>query len=201
VEVYLMAETSPHRTHALIRSPKEIAPLIKIEDYRAQHAAKEAAMPHYVIIGGLLLEAQEGVPDGEWGTWLKRNFKYSQATANDYMRMARIAASKNTSMRARPATSGPPPSIRQTLRPEYRRPDLEAAKASAAAARKLNFERLAQDQQARATEARLTRDLILQAFDLGFKILAHRLHPDRPGGSHQAMTRLNTARRIVRSRF
>jgi hypothetical protein len=37
------------------------------------------------------------------------------------------------------------------------------------------------------------RKLVLQAFDIGYKALARKLHPDN-GGSNEAMARLNYAR-------
>ena len=45
-----------------------------------------------VVIGDLLMEAQEQIEHGEWLTWLKSNFGSSIRTAQNYMEAARFAS-------------------------------------------------------------------------------------------------------------
>jgi hypothetical protein len=59
--------------------------------------------------------------------------------------------------------------------------------------RELETDLYAQEQQTRADEVKLHREIALELIDVGFKALATRLHPDR-GGSKEAMTRLNRVR-------
>ena len=58
----------------------------------------------------------------------------------------------------------------------------------------VDVEAVSQDRQARADEIELHRELALEMIDIGFKALATRLHPDRPGGSRAAMARPNRVR-------
>ena len=55
---------------------------VEIKVYLRQEA--ESA----IKVGNLLKQAKEQVAHGEWGTWLNSNFGLSQATANNYMKVA-----------------------------------------------------------------------------------------------------------------
>jgi hypothetical protein len=46
----------------------------------------------------------------------------------------------------------------------------------------------------RVEEREAQRKLGLQLIEIGYKALASKLHPDKVGGSRDAMTRLNTVR-------
>lgn len=67
------------------RGLNEIAAEIR---YLDRHAA-EILMGHAIEIGNRLAEAKELVPYGEWGDWLRREFDYSQSTAQNMMRIAK----------------------------------------------------------------------------------------------------------------
>ena len=54
--------------------------------------------------------------------------------------------------------------------------------------------RLAQENLSRAKEREAQRQLALQLISIGYKILAAQFHPDKKGGSKDAMVRLNTVR-------
>jgi hypothetical protein len=50
-----------------------------------------------------------------------------------------------------------------------------------------------------ADEERRQRDLARHVIDLGYRVAAKELHPDKVGGSGEAMTRLNAVReRLMR---
>src|SRR5262252_7757014 len=64
------------------------------------------------------------------------------------------------------------------------------------AVRKVDVEKLSQEEQARAEEKKLTRELAHNLIEIGFKALALKLHPDR-GGSREGMARLNRVRDLL----
>jgi hypothetical protein len=62
---------------------------------------------------------------------------------------------------------------------------------------RLNIPRLRQEAQAKEKEARLRHELGSKLIDIGYKVLATKLHPDK-GGSREAMVRLNKVRDILK---
>jgi hypothetical protein len=55
-------------------------------------AALKRETADIIIIGGLLIEAQEQLDHGEWLPWLKENFGSTPRTAQNYMKAAKFAA-------------------------------------------------------------------------------------------------------------
>ena len=53
---------------------------------------------------------------------------------------------------------------------------------------------LKRDELKRNEERDAQRTLALQLIDIGYKVLARKLHPDRRDGSKEAMVRLNAVR-------
>ena len=62
----------------------------------------------------------------------------------------------------------------------------------------VNFDALRAERRQQEKEERLNRQLALQLIEVGYKALATKLHPDKPGGSTEAMVRLNTVRAALR---
>lgn len=62
---------------------------IKSQTYGILNAAIVYAKRSCFEIGKRLEEAKILVPHGEWGTWLKNNFEYSESTASNLMRIYR----------------------------------------------------------------------------------------------------------------
>jgi hypothetical protein len=56
------------------------------------HAALKSATKNKIKIGGLLIEAKETVPHGEWLAWLENNFALSERSAQHYMVAWKFAA-------------------------------------------------------------------------------------------------------------
>lgn len=52
-------------------------------------AAADAALPHVLVAGMLLIEAKKQVPVGSWGDWLARHCELALKTAQVYMKVAR----------------------------------------------------------------------------------------------------------------
>lgn len=189
-----MGKIAAIKPHTIARPLKVLIPLIQEELI----AGNEAGMQHYLKAGRMLNEVRDSdqVPYGSWGRWLKDNFSLSQATANDYMRIARRAEEEGSSFIASYKTIdqavGREP---RTIKSITKKNKLKSLFDSVG---RVNVTRLADERQSREDEIKLHRDLALQIIDLGYKALATRLHPDA-GGSRDAMSRLNTVRHELKS--
>lgn len=182
-----MAVLAKRAQYAIARPLKVLIPLIKQD----LESGDRAGMQHYADAGDKLVEAKTQVAHGYWGTWLSKNFTLSRDTAQRYMRLARLRAEdaeKPHGVRHMPA------SVREVYGTTTReRRTREAERAYKDVLRELEPDLYAQEQQTRADEVRLHREMALELIDIGFKALATRLHPDR-GGSKEAMARLNRVR-------
>jgi len=169
------------------RPLKVLIPLIQNDLERGDRAG----MQFYADAGDKLIEAKEQVAHGYWGAWLSKNFTLNDSVARRYMRLARI---REENRQNGPSGSVLPRSLNEMLgetkRAQQRR---DAERKYKDVLRDLETDLYAQEQQTRADEVQLHRDIALELIDVGFKALATRLHPDR-GGSKEAMARLNRVR-------
>jgi Protein of unknown function (DUF3102) len=174
------------------RPLKVLVPLIKLDLERGDRAGME----YYADAGDKLIEAKDQVAHGYWAPWIKKNFALSDTTAKRYMRLARLRAEHVEIGRG---TADLPRSLSEmdgdTKRVQERH---HAESAYKAVLRDLETDLYTQEQQTRADEVKLHRDIALELIDVGFKALATRLHPDR-GGSKEAMARLNRVRKELTS--
>lgn len=168
----------------IARPLKVLVPLIKEE----LDAGNQAGLGHYRRAGEMLLEAKEQVEHGEWKAWVERNFDLSYATAARYMSFAKVSEKKPT------ATFG---SLQQAIRSHESRSSSWHEPVKEIAAR-VNVEALARERQDKEKEERLMRQLAHQLIDIGYRVLSAKLHPDKAGGSSEAMSRLNNVRRILK---
>lgn len=166
------------------RPLRVLVPLIKEE----LEAGDNAGIAHYRRAGEMLIEAKEQVEHGEWSGWVDRNFHLSDTTARRYIRL--VEATK-TGARARFQ------SIRQATgqsgggKISWQQPVQQIAA-------RVNVDALAKEQQNREREQKMLRTLSHQLIDIGYKVLASKLHPDRPDGSSEAMARLNKVRNLLK---
>lgn len=171
----------------IARPLKVLIPLIKSDLERGDRAG----MDYYADAGDKLNEAKAQVAHGYWGTWLSKNFTLANETARRYMRLAQLRAENAENGRA---VNALPRSLREmdgtTARAREQRKREQSYKS---VLRDLETDLYAQEQQTRADEVKLHRDMAFELIDIGFKALATRLHPDR-GGSKEAMARLNRVR-------
>jgi hypothetical protein len=137
----------------------------------------------------MLLEAKEQCEEGEWLAWVERNFHLSEKTAWRYMKLASETVSHRTRASAT-LSSVTEPGRHPGHRPAWQAPVQKAVNA-------LNVEAIRADFQSRAKEDRLIRELALQLIDIGYKVLASKLHPDK-GGSAEAMARLNKVKSLLK---
>ena len=171
---------------ALARPLKVLAPLIKTEI----EAGEDAGLGHYLAAGEMLLEAKAQVRHGEWTRWFsKQGFAWGISQANRYMK----AASRSVNHAPARSLSHAAGDTRESheARPA---PWVHPVRAIV---ERVNTSGLAQEARAKAAEEKLLRALGLQLIDIGFKVLAAKLHPDKPDGSSEAMSRLNQVRRIL----
>ena len=90
-----------------------------------------------------------------------------------------------------------PQSLNEVARPnredaaEYQKGWQSAVRKSTS---KLNVSKLKQEYEDKKKENKVIRELAIQLIDIGYKVLATKLHPDK-GGSSEAMHRLNEIRR------
>lgn len=170
----------------LARPLKTLVPLIKDEI----RLGDEAGLEHYRAAGAMLLEAKSQIPHGEFVSWSSRNFKRSQGTLIDWMKLAKIKKSRMRQFS----------SIRQALgetgigsgKPAWQAPVQDVLKQVRAEAFNLRQHEISQTK-----EKQLERKLGLQLIDIGYKVLSVKMHPDK-GGSHEAMQRLNRVRNILK---
>jgi DUF3102 family protein len=172
----------------VVRPLQVLVPLIKAE----LEAGEAAGIEHYRRAGEMLLEAKAQMPHGEWKPWLQRNFNRSYMTATNYMRLAmahrEVGEDKSKagftfatlSEFTQPHRTTHQPMWHEPVRQIVDRVDTET----------LNLRR---DELKRVEERDAQRKLALQLIDIGYKVLARTLHPDK-GGSKAAMTRLNAVR-------
>lgn len=171
---------------AIARPLKSLVPLIRAE----LDAGDAAGVEHYRRAGEMLLEAKSQVSHGEWQGWLQRNFHRSERQALKYMQLARIAKS---------APKGGFETLQDAVAPNrHAEPARSWQPQVRQIAASIDVGRMAQERDNRERERRLLRELAHKVVDIGYRVLATKLHPDKPGGSTEAMKRLNEVRRLLK---
>ncbi len=164
-----------------------LAPLIKEEI----EAGEAAGLEHYRAAGEMLLEAKSQFKHGEWVRWFdKQGFRWTIQTARRYMLLAEeMGKGKAFSFLTITEAIGPVAKPR-IAEPAYHRPVIQVLRA-------VDAEALAREEQSKRKERELVRELGLQLIKIGYRVLAAKLHPDKPGGSNEAMARLNKVKSIL----
>jgi hypothetical protein len=175
----------------VVRPLRVLVPLIK-EDLRK---AQDAGRPYYIAAGAKMLEAKGQVEHGDFKPWLKRNFTISYPQASLYMKLASTEQKSGARHTSYPSMSehirsiGGSPRGAERGGASWQEPIRELIDKAQA-----NANRLAEENLNRADEREAQRRLAIQLIDIGFKALASKFHPDKRGGSRDAMTRLNLVR-------
>jgi len=165
-----------------------LARLIQEDLKHAAAAAEKAGMPYFIAAGEKLLEAKIQLPHGEFIEWAVRHFSRTRGQLNYYMRLAQMSSTEDISSLG---------DLRRLTQPSYQpRPSHQAwhepvkEVINRVDTETLNLRR---DELKRSDERIAQRKLGLQLIDIGYKVLAKTLHPDK-GGSRDAMARLNAVR-------
>jgi hypothetical protein len=167
----------------VMRPLKVLVPMIHAE----LNAGDAAGLEHYRRAGEMLLEAKEQVAHGGWRGWINKNFHLSIDTARRYMTLAE----ESQKPRARSFSS-----LRDVTgetgggKISWQRPVQQVIS-------RVNFEAFDREYENREKEGKLTRQLAHQLVDIGYKVLAAKMHPDK-GGSPEAMSRLNKVRKLLK---
>jgi hypothetical protein len=179
-------------SNEIVRPLRILVPLIKEDLQNGDEAALQAGMPYYEAAGKKMLEAKPQMSHGEFGPWLKRNFNKSRDQCERYMQLA-IATADRQNPRTRNLSSlreldrhtgRDPRPTGGAVRREYTVPvDIVLERAA-------NIRNLHEESLKREVERKAERRLATELIEIGYKVLATKLHPDR-GGSHEAMKRLN----------
>lgn len=173
------------------RPLKVLVPLIQEE----LQAGDEAGMEHYRRAGELLLEAKAQLHHGEWQGWVERNFHLSYRTAKRYMQAAELFAQSEKGRRRQFPEAQ---TLSELIEPHREHHQPAWATPIQQITQRVDAERLAQERQNKQTEQRLVRELAARIVEIGFKVLATKLHPDKRGGSREAMQRLTAARDLLK---
>lgn len=191
-----MSNVALKETQAIGRPLKVLVPLIQDDLKRGKEAAERAGMPYYQAAGEKLLEAKSQLKHGEFVDWASRHFDVKMRQLQTYMALAEQATDeKRSAMRFSSLgdfirKTGPDPDYNTfaSKKPGWQEPVKEIV--SRVDTETLNLRR---EELKRADEREAQRKLALQLIDIGYKVLARELHPDK-GGSREAMARLNAVR-------
>jgi len=177
-------------TREVARPLRTLEKLIK----EAIEAGEQAGMAYYKAAGTMLNEAQENhftkndkIDVSRFWKWAERNFGKSRNTLRAWM----AAGARDLPKRLRTLDDvkekvfGHRTTERSNLRRDWVNPVDEVAEKARAEA----FRLARQDALSRQQERDAEEKLGLRLIDIGYKVLARELHPDR-GGSREAMQRL-----------
>jgi hypothetical protein len=180
----------------VIRPLRDIEKDIKEHVDAGDHAAAEAAEPHYRRTGPLLVEAKEGHFVGDaagFYDWAQKKFGKSRTQIRTWIGYAGVIEDKSfktiSNFRYSPKTKGgmgqAPPRSRSWTQPV----DDIAERARREAFRVAQEEALSRAEE-RDAEHKLGHRLI----DIGYRVLAKELHPDKMRGDKRAFQRLGRVR-------
>lgn len=177
------------KSHEVARPLKVLVPLIKHD----LEEAKRAGMPYFIKAGSHLLEAKSQLDAMSWGEWLDKNFHMSRATADAWMRAAVAAGNGDTKFKTLNE-------VRGDKRRFGHAPDWTEDVKESVRGHEFDTERknLRQHDLSIEKEEKLEHALAIRLIDIGYKVLSVELHPDKKGGSTEAMRRLNKVRALLK---
>jgi hypothetical protein len=181
------------------RSLKTLEGLIKEKLKQADEAAEEARQPFYEEIGPLLVEAQEQHFDSLslFYNWATTKFGKSQTQISRYVSHARGGGSTRFKSLGESRYVAKGRGGHGEIRPASRS-WVAPVDDVAERARREAFRLAQEDALTRAQEREAERKLALRLIDIGYKVLAKELHPDKLRGDRDAMQRLNRVRDKLR---
>ena len=188
-----MAQLATVKEGAVARPLNILVPLIKADFDKAE----KAGMDYYKAAGEKLNEAREGYFEGNTAgffKWAEKHFGKSKTTLRTYMAFGTLHPGK--SFKSLSEFSHKHQGYEGTSRSsgrlhrEWTAPIDAVAEKARNDARRLALE----DSLTRQQEREAERKLALRLIDIGFKVLARELHPDKIGGDREAMARLNRVR-------
>ncbi len=191
----MSAELIESKTQQVARPLHVLVPLIKKDIEDGREASERAGMPYYRAAGEKLTEAKPQFSSAsEFYAWANRHFGVRETQVKTYLSLAKdtgksVGAAPITSLSdfQRSHLGHNRPSSARVARDWH--PDVDAAAARA----KADAERIRDAELTRQQERAAEQTLALRLIEIGYKVLAKELHPDK-GGSRDAMARLNRVR-------
>lgn len=171
------------------RPLRVLVPLIK-QDFEA---AEKAGMAYYKAAGDKLNEALEGHFDGrprsDFYEWAEKTFGKKPTQIRTWMASAAASADKPLkSLREASGHKPPPTGPGSRIHREWTAP-IDAV-ADKTRREQLRFQR--EDELSKREERKAIDQLKLRVIEIGYKVLAKELHPDK-GGTEEAFSRLKQA--------
>ncbi len=192
-------EQQQTETQTVARPLKVLLPLIKENLRKAKEVADSAASPYYLSVGEALLEVRKDPKNkGQWERLVKGYLGINPATAWRYMDYAEqinnlAIGQDSTFYQYRKLKRNPPQNKTHFA---YSQSENGATNAqSENGATTAHSEQLEVKEQ----ETKDLHALVKKAFDIGYKQMARSIHPDKKGGSNEAMRKLNEAKRLLYS--
>jgi hypothetical protein len=180
----------------VIRALRDIERDIKEHVDAGDHAAAEAAEPHYRRAGPLLVEAKEGHFVGDTAgfyNWAQKKFGKSQTQIRAWLHYAGAVEDKSFKslgkVRYSPKSEG---GMGQS--PPRSRPWTQPVDEIAERARREAFRVAQEEALSRAEEREAEHKLGHRLIDIGYRVLAKELHPDKMRGDKRAFQRLGRVR-------
>jgi hypothetical protein len=182
------------------RPLKVLVPLIKDDLAKGKEAAEQAGMPYYRAAGEKMLEAKSQVSGG-FEEWVRRNFGISASHARTYMALAR------TTVEGKNGAAAPFENLEDFRRRHlgHNRPsegrvhrEWRADVDDIAERARRDMDRFREESLTRQQEREAEQKLAIRLIDIGYKVMAKELHPDK-GGSRDAMQRLTRVRDRLKS--
>jgi hypothetical protein len=191
-------------TTTLAKKPRSLAKLATLIRKELK-SAYEAGRKYRRRVGVLLVEARQhfttkGLPESgkgaTWEQWIAKEFTLPETGAPLQMTTARgwMLAVKNG---ARARASSSLASHTDSRSPHHRdyNPRLDWQSRVRDVQGKLNLDALKREVEDEQRQNRETKALAKKIVDAGYRALAAVCHPDKPGGSTEAMAKLAAARR------
>jgi hypothetical protein len=176
----------------VVRPLRVIEMEIKVHIDAGDAAAASAAAPHYQKAAPLLREAKRDHFAGDTAgffAWVMKKFGKSKAQAMRWIEYSRDEADKSFKslhkVEYTPKSQGGMGHTPRAARSWTQPVDEVAEKA-----RRDQFRLAQQDSLSRAEEREAERKLASRLIDIGYKVLAKELHPDKMHGDKEAMQRL-----------
>ena len=188
------------RDNEVARPLSTLISLIKTKLREAGEAAEQAMRPYWQELGELFLEAKGQFDTAsEFYEWATRHFGIGERQVQKYVQTAvtvepiRRARGETLSDAIRSVGGSPRGSPRGGHR-EWTAPVGDIAERA-----RREAERIREAELTRQQEREAEQKLAMRLIDIGYKVLAKELHPDKLGGDRDAMARLNRVRDRLRA--
>lgn len=198
-----IAKTSSNGVARQSRPLKELVPLIKSEI----KLGFQAGQRHWLAVGRLLVEARDHFPKSgpndkglTFHEWVAENFAHpmtgeplAEVTVRKWMQGARIVGDSSDRARAEPSVK----SVTDNRSPNHvdYKPALDWQANVRKVQQSIDVEALAREAENKKATEREMRELAKKIIAAGYRALSAVVHPDKPGGSTEAMQKLTKAKK------